>query len=144
MGPTLKTRKPIDELVAADLDAFPIWEFATDEEDFPDRDETWVRPVDARTVRKGLWSLSVAADFRTAAGSEVPGFAMVTTAEGVDIGPGALLPSGHYLFISSTDESARSTLARSLGLTLEQTFPLSFVLRVGIGREKDRRSGIVA
>lgn len=54
MRPTLKTRKPIDTLDAADLAKFPIWELASDEEDVPGRDETWVRPVDASFVRMGL------------------------------------------------------------------------------------------
>lgn len=144
MPATLNTRKPIDKLAAADLKTFPIWEFATDEEDLPGRDETWVRPVDARTIRKGQWSLSVAADFRTVSGHDVPGFVTVSTAHGVDISPGALLPRGHYLFIHTTDKSARSALARSLGLTVKQTFPLSFVLRVPFGREKTLRSGAFA
>jgi hypothetical protein len=48
---TLKTRKPVDELLAEDLDAFPVWEFATDDEGAPERDETWVRPVRAAHVR---------------------------------------------------------------------------------------------
>lgn len=32
MAVTLKTRKPIDKLRPADLRAYPIWEFADDEE----------------------------------------------------------------------------------------------------------------
>jgi hypothetical protein len=51
LPPTLKTRKPVDELLAEDFDAFPIWEFATDEEDVPGRDETWVRPVKTARLR---------------------------------------------------------------------------------------------
>jgi hypothetical protein len=45
LPPTLRTRKPVDELLSEDFDTFPIWEFATDEEDVPGRGETWVRPV---------------------------------------------------------------------------------------------------
>lgn len=48
---TLKTRKPVDQLLPEDLDAFPVWEFATDEEGVPERDETWVRPVGTARVR---------------------------------------------------------------------------------------------
>lgn len=144
MKATLKTRKPVDKLVAADLEAFPIWEFATDEEGAPEQDETWVRPVDARTIRKGMYSLSVAADFRTASGREVPGFVTVSTSDGVELDYGALLPKGHYLPGHLNDKSARSGLARALGLTVKQTFPLNFVLRVLIGREKAPRSGVFA
>jgi len=42
--PTLRTRKPIDRLTVDDLVAYPIWEYAIDEEVVDDRDETWVRP----------------------------------------------------------------------------------------------------
>lgn len=72
--PTLKTRKPIDQLTASDLSAFPIWEYASDEEDVEDQDETWVRPVDAQVVRKGQWSPTVAAEFRTRTGTTFAGF----------------------------------------------------------------------
>jgi hypothetical protein len=144
LPPTLKTRKPIDQLTAKDLDAYPIWEFATDEENIPGRDETWVRPVDARSVRKGMWSLSVAADFKTASGREVPGFVTVTTAHGVEITPGVLLPAGGYLPVHLTKKSLRAPLARSLGLTVQQAFPLAYRLRVTIGREKEHRFGTIA
>jgi hypothetical protein len=49
MPATLKTRKPVDKLTVGDLVAFPIWEFASDEESVEGQDETWVRP---RTVQK--------------------------------------------------------------------------------------------
>jgi hypothetical protein len=144
LRPTLKTRKPIDKLVAEDFAKFPIWEFAADEEDVAGRDETWVRPVDARSVRKGVWSLSVASEFRTASGLLVPGFVTVTTAGQIEVGGGVLLPKGHYLFIHATNKAARSALARTLGLSLKQTFPLAFTLCVPIGREKELRSGSIA
>ncbi len=31
MPPTLTTRKPVDELTASDLEAFPVWQFVMDE-----------------------------------------------------------------------------------------------------------------
>lgn len=45
MPTTAETRKPIDGLTLADLEAFPIWEFAIDEEGVEGQDETWVRPL---------------------------------------------------------------------------------------------------
>ena len=139
--PTLDTRKPIDRLTADDLLAFPIWEFATDEEDIEGRDETWVRPVDARTVRKGLWSLSVAADFRTHSGTPIPGFVGVTTANGVELDHGVLLPDGQYVFVDVSDARGRASTARALALSEQETFPMTFTLRVHINREKDLRTG---
>ncbi|WP_418126330.1 hypothetical protein [Variovorax sp. 160MFSha2.1] len=32
MPPILATRKPVDELTAAELETFPVWEFAVDED----------------------------------------------------------------------------------------------------------------
>lgn len=139
--PTAETRKPIDQLTADDLLVFPIWEFATDEEGVEGRDETWVRPVDARTVRKGLWSLSVAADFRTSSGVAIPGFVGVTTADGIELSQGVLLPNGRYIFVDVSDASARSATANALGLREQDTFPLTFTLRVRIGREREFRAG---
>jgi hypothetical protein len=137
----LDTRKPIDRLISGDLVVFPIWEFATDEEDVEGRDETWVRPVDARTVQEGVWSLSVAADFRTRSGLAIPGFVGVTTAEGVELGHGVLLPDAKYIFVDVSKASGRASTAKALGLSRRDVFPLIFTLRVRIGREKDFRAG---
>ncbi len=43
--PNGNTRKPVHAITPADAAAFPIWEYATDEESLPGRDETWVRPI---------------------------------------------------------------------------------------------------
>ena len=40
-----KIRKPVEKLTLDDFAAFPVWEFALDEESEPDQDETTVRPV---------------------------------------------------------------------------------------------------
>jgi hypothetical protein len=139
--PTLSTRKPIDRLSPDDLLVFPIWEFAIDEEGIEGRDETWVRPVGARTIRKGLWSLSVAADFRTSSGAAIPGFVGVTTAGGIELGGGVLLPGTKYVFVDVSDASGRAKTAKALALSVQETFPLTFTLRVLIGREKNFRTG---
>jgi hypothetical protein len=140
-SPTLETRKPIDRLTADDLLVFPIWEFAIDEEEVEEMDETWVRPVDVKVVRKGMWSLSVAADFRTRSGLVIPGFVDVSTAEGTEVSDGVLLPQGKYVSIRVGSPSARVATARSLGMKTRDVFPLSYTLRVLIGREKRFRSG---
>jgi hypothetical protein len=148
--PTLDTRKPIDRLTADDLLVFPIWEYADDEENVEGRDETWVRPVDAKVVRKGMWSLSVAADFCTRAGLTIPGFVAVTTAQQVEIGGGVLLhpgraarsPTGEkYVVVDVRTPTARTATARALGRTVRDVFPMVFRLRVHISREKRVRTG---
>jgi hypothetical protein len=50
MQATIATRKPVDELTASDLEAFPVWEFAMDEEGVEEQDETWVKPGQRRDV----------------------------------------------------------------------------------------------
>lgn len=141
--PTLKTRKPIDELTASDLRAYPIWEYALDEEEAEDQDETWVRPVDAQVVRKGQWSLTVAAEFRTRAGTTFPGFVGVTTAEGIEIDGAVLLPEGKYVVVDTSGAAARRATAKTLRMSTQELFPLTYTLRVRIGREKELRTGLV-
>lgn len=139
----MKTRKPVDKLSANDLVAFPIWEFATDEEGLDGQDETWVQPVDARVVRKGLWSLSVAADYCTRAGAKIAGFIGVSTAEGVEIDNAVLLPKGKYVFVDVRSSASRGATAKALGMPSKDVFPLTYTLRVLIGREKAFRTGII-
>jgi hypothetical protein len=42
--------KPVDQLTAADLTAFPVWEYDLNDEATDGRDETWVRPVELYPV----------------------------------------------------------------------------------------------
>ena len=42
--------KPVHELTPEDFQAYPVWEFDSETEDAPDRDETWVRPVEQSPV----------------------------------------------------------------------------------------------
>ncbi|HKU37537.1 MAG TPA: hypothetical protein VJR89_05300 [Polyangiales bacterium] len=142
--PTLRTRKPIDALVALDFVAFPIWEYASDEEGVEGQDETWVRPLPAMTVAKGCYSLWVAADFTTASGAEILGAVSVTTAGEVEFGDGILLPDGQYIVVATYENrSMRNNIAARLNSKARDVFPLSFELRVLIGREKEHRTGTV-
>lgn len=142
-APTIKTRKPIGELTADDFVAFPIWEFALDDEGVEGQDETWVRPVPERIVGKGRYSLSVAADFQTPSGLDIPGFIDVGTAEGVEVGSAVLLPDGAYVVVEAGDAAGRRATSVALGLAVKQTFPLTYALRVRIGREKQPRTGSI-
>jgi hypothetical protein len=142
--PTLRTRKPIDELVALDFVTYPIWQFASDEEGVEGQDETWVRPVPGMTVRKGRYSLWVAADFTAAAGTEILGCVSVSTAGDVELGDAILLPDGQYIPVGTYENRSRRTqIAARLDSKARDVFPLSFELRVLIGREKAHRTGTV-
>jgi len=136
MSATLKTRKPIDEITVDDLNAFPIWEFASDEEENEEQDETWVRPVNSKIVPQGEYSLSVSASFTTASGVPIKGFVAISTNEGVEVSGGALLFNGQYLFVPSADfweaNAEYANLATALGLSQSEAFPLRFTLAVPI------------
>ena len=85
MQATIATRKPVDELTASDLEAFPVWEFAMDEEEVEEQDETWVKPVPTSEVPADGFSLSVAAVLKLANGRVYPGVMFCDTHAGLDI-----------------------------------------------------------
>lgn len=146
MRPILKTRKPIDRLTAEDLEVFPIWEFASDEEGVEGQDETWVRPVKFARVPPEAFSLSVAADFETASGKRLPGIVGVTTSGGVEMGHGAVIFRRKYQFVPASDYDlaprARKALAAAMKTPVTKIFPLRFILRVLIRGESERRRGV--
>jgi hypothetical protein len=141
----LASRKPIDQITVQDIVAFPIWEFAMNEEHLEGRDETWIRPVRAVAVPHNAYSLSVAADFTTRTGKIFPGIIGVTTAEELEFGHGALLVEGNYLFVPTSQfflaPHARAELATALGETENDVFPLRFTLRVCLEGENAPRTG---
>jgi hypothetical protein len=153
MAATFATRKPIDQITVPDLVDFPIWEFCLDEEGAEGMDETWVRPLDAAAVPNGAYSLSVAAEFKTASGLRVDGLVGVTTIAGeVEISQAVLL-FGKYLFVPDKQdmridalreagEKLRAAVADALGTF--PVFPLSYRLNVLIEGEASHREGTVA
>ncbi len=144
MSVTEQTRKPIDQLTAEDLKAFPVWEFATDEEEVEGRDETWVRPVNVGRIANDAWSLSVASDFVAPNGSRFEGIMEVTTAVPSPFPAASLIVGGSYLYIDGAPGSReRRTLARKLGGTEAELFPLRFTLRVLVEGESTHRTGVI-
>ena len=149
MGVTLKSRKPIDKLTLKDLDAFPIWEFCTDEEDVEGQDETWVRPLKSKSIPHDLYSLNVSADFTTANGNAFRGFVGVTTLQRkVEISGGVILNGPKpYLFIPNPEfflyKKESQQLAVSLGLHKSKVFPISYGLRALVTGEKNLRTGVL-
>lgn len=145
MSPSLRTRKPVDQLQSEDLEEFPIWEFATDEEESEEQDETWVRPVRGNVVGLNLYLLTVAANFHTASGEVMSGAVDVTTADGFEFGHGVLLHMSQYIFVPSAEfpggENERMTVALALGMPVKQVFPLKFTLRALVEGETVFRHG---
>lgn len=133
----LDTRKPVDQLDATDLSTFPVWEFALDEEDVDDRDETWVRPIDTQVVPGDRSSLVVAATFTTACTQEYSGFVIITTAsQALEMHGGVVLNGHDYIPMESREE-----LTTSLGLSETDLFPMTYVLHVPVQGELSCRSG---
>jgi hypothetical protein len=144
MVPTLRTRKPIDELTVLDIETFPVWEFAIAEEGAEGQDETWVRPLKVKRVPRRGYSFQVAADFTTPGGVQLVGIANVTTAGKIEIDTAVILSGGRYIFIPDRSQSRPwKSLSEALGLTAAKSAPLSYTLRVPIEGRKGMRSGVI-
>jgi hypothetical protein len=155
MSASLKTRKPVYKLMVGDLVAFPIWEFATDEEGVEGQDETWVRPVKRKKVPAGACSHLVATVFRTAGGQVFHGFMMVNTVGNTAIRAGAVLAKNFYLVLPDMSEDRawkkgldfairfREDLLKALRRTEAKVFPISYTLHVRIRGENALRSGVL-
>jgi hypothetical protein len=146
--------KPVDELAESDLRAFPMWEYALDEED--KYDETYVRPLELDAVPMDSWSIQVAARYWLPSGEEFLGCVDVSTAED----PPRMLPQ----FIVVGNESvalpypppadALPEIGRGIDLTREnlpkafrrpmnEVLPAKFRLLVLLEGESTYREGIV-
>jgi hypothetical protein len=141
----LGASKSVRLLTLADLAAFPIWEF--DEEGLAGRDETWIRPVDARSVTARSYTL-VAADFRAACGREYEGLIAVSRLEEPAEFFNAVIHEGDGSYLVPNPElalydRAMANLLDGLGLSKAALFPLDDMLRVPFEGEPRCRSGIL-
>jgi hypothetical protein len=132
-------------LTLSDFAAYPVWEYASDEEGVEGRDETWVRPVHGRVIPKRSYTL-VAAAFTAASGRRFAGFVTVSTLDGPpDVCQGVILQDRAYLFVSNPEacgfDESRSTLLATLGLTEAEMFPLSFSLLVSVAGNAKYKGG---
>ena len=119
MQTDLKTRKPVQLLGSADFAAFPIWEYADDEEGAKGRDETWVRPVDSATIPRHSYT-HAAADFTTASGQQLSGCVTVSTLDAnPEVCQGAIFHDEKALFVSNPEafgfRESRNELLKALG-----------------------------
>jgi hypothetical protein len=133
---SLRTRKPVGQLTLDDVAAFPVWEYADDEEGVEGRDETWVRPVATAVVPERSYT-HVAADFTASGGRRFAGFVTVSTLDGPpDVCQGVILHGNEYLFVSNPEAvgfgESRKQLLATVGMAEAEMFPLSFRLRVPV------------
>jgi hypothetical protein len=131
-------RKQVYELSLEDFGAFPVWEFAADEEGVENQDEATVRPVEtSRSVDPSTNTCVVLALFKLADGSAAHGYVtpsldrsdlgavqpVIVTSQGqVGLWCGAIAPS--------SDQINRNYAV--LSKTRETVFPLSFASAVDI------------
>ena len=140
MAITLKTRKSIGDLTAADFKAFPIWEWCLDEEEREGQDETFVRPVRARVVHLDpTEQRHVAADFVTADGRHFEGYVTLDS-EGADTG--SLFGEKDSFHIPyEWEKSERKKFVKALGSTERKVYPLKYRLRAPFSGERQSYSG---
>ncbi|AZV43101.1 hypothetical protein [Peribacillus asahii] len=64
--------KPVDELTIEDFKESSIWEWAIDEEENEDQDETWVRPSETKNFTEELNGSIVSGELSTNDGEKFP------------------------------------------------------------------------
>jgi hypothetical protein len=64
--------KPVDELTIEDLKENPIWEWAIDEEENEEKDETWVKPSETKNFTEELNGSVVLGELTTNNGVKFP------------------------------------------------------------------------
>lgn len=129
MNPTAKTRKPVEDLDTTDLEAFPVWEFLSDDGE-DDEDETWVKPVLSRGIPTAALSLCLAGVARLPSGAVYPAVIFGDTLHGFSVNGLALLTTKGRVLIHESDASnERLSALRRLGLTEKEVFPVEFATR---------------
>jgi hypothetical protein len=124
-------RKQAGDLRPADLERFPIWEFAIDEEGLPGQDEETVRPrpdLDRGDPSEGL--LLVRAEFVAADGTAFTGFVTPATEPRIsELQPTIVTDGGHVTFwfgIVPPRPGQIESSYRLLGKDAGTLFPLRF------------------
>lgn len=141
--------KPVNCLTLRDLRRYPIWEFATDTEGLPCRDETWVRALRRFAVPWDAYSLTVAATMTIRSGQDFEGTAYVSTPHGtVDVQMGMIVVGREWYDIPNPGQwreaEKRAELVAALGGSLEMVFPIRWTLNVPLEGESNPGSGFLS
>jgi hypothetical protein len=152
--PNETTRKPVNELTPSDLVAFPVWEYANDEEELPGRDETWVRPVQSLPV-SDLSNRVAGVPVHLASGETL--LAAMSNIELEDPSDnehflviGLYRPDGEQFVLARYHDHHRDVhgpqqLAEFLGLPLKDIFPISYDLTsIAVGKSASLRGTVEA
>jgi hypothetical protein len=139
----MSSAKPVHELTARDLQAHPIWEYATDDEDV--LDETYVRPVNSPAVPQEAWVVYQAACTVTVAtGKSYPGFLEICNSKPHFEAPVVVGDSGEQYWSLSRplDEHERGRFEKFFGATFEQLLPIRWQLRVPVSGNPGLQTGV--
>jgi hypothetical protein len=131
---TPRIRKPAYELTVQDLETYPVWEFAMDEEGEEGQDESTVRPcVVSGPIDPDDGQYLVRANFKLANGARMKGWISTPYDREFDLGdvqPVVVTPAGQVSFWCSVIERKASDIAadyKCLGAaTAHEVFPMQF------------------
>ena len=130
----MTTRKQIDQLTAADLDASPVWEFASDEEGEPGQDECTVRPFRSNgPIDASIGMFVIRATFTFADGSAAVGYLTPPSEPDDDLGaiqPVIVTNDGQLIFWWGILEPPPDWIAGAyskLGRDSADVFPIRFL-----------------
>jgi len=135
-------RKPVEDLNVADLQAFPVWVFGSDDGG-EDEDETWVQALPTGSLPESDEVLCVAAAARLACGLVYPAVVFGAMQQAMDADAVALLTTeGRVLFCrGDSPKETRQNLLR-LGLGRDQVFPVEYALRAPIATSGSGAIGV--
>jgi hypothetical protein len=132
-------RRQVYELTLSDLDQFPVWEFAQDEETVEEQDEATVRPYSKVPVDPSDGLQVIRATFTLADGTKLIGFVSSTppTLQS-DISsqqPVILLEKVHillYFGIFRPDAAKIDSYLYALGKSAAEVFPLRYKTEIDV------------
>ncbi len=135
----MRIRKQVYELTARDLDQYPVWEFALDEEGAEGQDEATVRPLlVAGQVNPADGMVIVKASFRLSDGTSLSGYLTPPSSSSRGLGtiqPQIITANGQVSFWCGAFKPTSETLKQNydrLGRTADKVFPVRFTSEVKV------------
>jgi hypothetical protein len=129
----MRIRKQVYELSAQDLEKYPVWEYALDEENQPDQDEATVRPLQELPADpEDRSQVMLAIILNLVDGTSSYGLINCPTKPEWDMSdllPSMLVSDGMVSFWQGVRVPSWDTISneyRRIGKTAEQVFPASF------------------
>lgn len=129
----MKIRKQVSKLTLSDIQKYPIWEYATDEEGSDGQDETMVRPVHAVDSQDRSENMIVRADFILTDGTQMMGFIKMRANGALSVRrlqPVIIAKKGHVGFWHGAlkpDREELKTYYSILERTPDKIFPIKVI-----------------